>query len=439
LMPALGGILAIPALYLLARHLFNRRVAFLAATFLAFSHVHIHFSRTVAVSYIQGTWLVPLEMYFFVTGLERRSAWRMSLAAAIVAVHFSVYLSAQIIIPFFLVYLLIAALIARPIDRNAGGRRVFWRSALGPIAASAFGVVLMALPQLAYGVRHPDLFLARLNAEGTLQSGWLASEAARTGLSETRILLDRLAHTFLTLVHYPVTDFYNATIPLLGIVTSVLFMIGLLIALWRTRDHRYLLLNGYFWAFTVSIALFSIPPSADAYRMLTALPAALLMAAIGLNELLGWLGSIVQHRRQIQLATAAAILVAMAGVNVRAYYLDFAGHCRYGDGFGTRFASYLGEYLGTLPRQTTVYLLSDDNLRYGTHMSVDFLSRNLPVKNQPGPASEIRSEAGLAVIAIPGRAAELREWVHEHPGGELHREYDCDQLMLEAYRLPGGG
>jgi hypothetical protein len=69
-------------------------------------------------------------------------------------------------------------------------------------------------------------------------------------------------------------------------------------------------------------------------------------------------------------------------------------------------------------------------------MSVDFLSRNLPVQNVPGPASDLQPEVNLTVIAIPPRADELRAWARDHPGGNLHVEYDCDQLMLLAYHLP---
>ena len=61
LLPAIGGTLAIPALYVLARELFGRRVALMAAILLAVSHAHIHFSRTVAVTYIQSTLFAPLD------------------------------------------------------------------------------------------------------------------------------------------------------------------------------------------------------------------------------------------------------------------------------------------------------------------------------------------------------------------------------------------
>lgn len=435
LLPAIGGTLAVPAVYLLARHLFGRRVGFIAAALLAVSHAHLHFSRTVAVSYIHATWLVPLELYFFIAGLQRRSAWRLAVSAAIIAVHFSVYLSAQIVVPLLLIYLVIAAAIARPIDPTRPSRRAFWRDELSSAGIWGAGLVVMALPQISYALRHPDQFLSRLNSGGTFQSGWLADEVARTGLADWQVLLDRIAHAFLSLTHYPAQDFYGASIPLLTTLVGALFMLGLMLALWRTRDHRYLLLNGYFWGFTVAIAVFSIPPSADSYRMLAALPAALIMAAVALAALTRWLEAMIPQRRLIPLVTAGAVLLTVSYVNVSAYYLDFAARCRYG-AQNTRFASYLGHYLNGLGRGTDAYLLSTDYLRYGTHLSVDFLSGGVPVQNVTGPAAELVTPADAAVIAPAERADELRDWARAHPGGELHAEYDCNQLMLLAYHLP---
>jgi hypothetical protein len=141
--------------------------------------------------------------------------------------------------------------------------------------------------------------------------------------------------------------------------------------------------------------------------------------------------------RAMQTGLALFIFTAMAFINVRAYFADFLLNCRYGGDTPTRFASYLGNYLRTLDRETTVYLLSNETLRYGTHMSVDFLSKSLPVKNIDGPISEIQPDINTAVVAIGPRADELRQWARDNPGGSLHQEYDCGNLMLLAYWLRG--
>jgi hypothetical protein len=275
LLPAIGGTLAVPALYLLGRQLFGIRVAFFAALLLALAHAHIHFSRTVAVAYIHGTWLVPLELYFFMSGLRQRSPIRLALGGLILGLHFNIYLTAQVVAALLLVYLLVAAWFCRPLIQQAA--RLVWIFWLGAL--------LMALPMLVYVWRNPEEFFARLNAEGTFQSGWLANTMAETGQGAVPILFERVMHAFLSLNYYPAVDFYGSRIPLLDLATSTLFVLGLGYALWRTRDAHYLLLNGYFWSMTLAIGLFSIPPSADSYRMLAALPAAILLATAGRIDL----------------------------------------------------------------------------------------------------------------------------------------------------------
>jgi 4-amino-4-deoxy-L-arabinose transferase-like glycosyltransferase len=427
LLPAISGTLSIPALYLLGRRLFGVRVGLFAAFLLATSHTHLHFSRTVAVSYIHGTLLTPLELYFFLSGIENRSALRLALGGLILGLHFSIYLGAQITIAFLLIYLLIAAWLCRPLIQNALRQTpVFWG-----------GIALAALPIFVYGWRHPDQWLARLNADGTFQSGWLTNTMAETGQSAPQVLMGRVVHAFLSLNHYPALDFYGAPAPVLGLTTGVLFVLGLGCALWRTRNHRYLLLNGYFWSTTIAIGVFSIPPSADSYRMLLALPAAMLLAAVGLEQVLIVLTpDNVATRRTASVAASVILVLAAVLFDVRIYFSDFAAQCRYGNDLQTRFASYLGNYLRTVDREADIYLLNDDTLLYGTHGSVDFLSRGRLVTNVPEPAETLSSTSNMVVIAIPKRGDELKAWAQAHTGGQFHREYDCGNLMLTAYRIP---
>ncbi len=425
LLPALGGVLALLALYLFTRYLFGVRVGLISVALLAVSHAHIHFSRTVAVGYIQGTLLIPLELYFFFSGLEKRSSVRAALAGLLVGLHFNVYLSAQIIVGVLVVYLLVAAVLCRPLVQRA------WRQ----VGVLAGALAVSALPALVYAIRTPEQFLARLNSDGTFQSGWLAEQVAQTGRGPAAVLADRVVHAFLSLNYYRASDFYGAPIPLLDVVTSILFVLGLLYCLLRTRCPRELMLNGWFWGATVSIGVFSIPASADSYRMLIALPPALVMAAIGLDQVATLLAPYTVPRRARLMVTGAA-LVAAGTLNVRTYFIDFAAQCRYGGDPQTRFASYLGSFLRPLDREMTVYLLSDNIFQYGTHSSVDFLSNRLPVTNVPEPVDTVVFEPNTAVIAIAERADELRVWARAHPGGELERQYDCEELMLLAYVIP---
>jgi 4-amino-4-deoxy-L-arabinose transferase-like glycosyltransferase len=427
LLPAIGGTLAIPALYLLARQISGRRIALIAASLLTISHTHIHFSRTVAVAYIQGTWLIPLELYFLLSGLVKRSSWRTAIGGILLAIHFSIYLDSQIIAALILVYMALAFLFFR----------AWFKPALPQASVFWGGFAITILPELVFILQRPDEFFNRLGKDGTFQSGWLAQEIVITGHNPIQILAERVIHAFFSLIYYRSFDFYGSSIPMLSLISATLFLLGLGIVLWKVRSPGFLLLNGWFWAGTLAIGIFAIPVSADTYRMLLVLPAALFMAAIGFDRALHALGLGWTQARKVYISATALTLFSLLIFNIWAYYFQFAGRCLYGlDDPPTRFASYLGRYASTLDKQNKTYLLSDDTFLYGTHQSVDFLSGKLPIINVPESVDTMQVKPRETIIANLNRIEELRTWADNNPGGVLHYEYDCEQIMLLSYQFP---
>ena len=426
LLPAIGGTLAIPSLYLLARWMGGRRIALLTALLVAFSHTHIHFSRIVSVAYIHGTWLAPLELYLLLSGLEKRESWRTALSGVLVAIHFSVYLTSQFIVVLVFVFMVLLAFFYRS-----------WiKSRIVQVAAFWGGFVTVILPSANYIFKHPNEFFNRMSQNGTFQSGWFAQAIQTTGQSPLEILFGRFVHAFLSLTYYPAYDFYGSPAPVMSMLTSSLFLIGLVVALMRIRNPAYLLLNGYFWGATFSVGVFSIPASADSYRMLMALPAAFVIAAVGLDQILEKLGLGWQSSRTGYIFSASLVMVSLLVFNVWTYYVDFAGKCRFGDNLEGRFASYLGSYAGSVEIEAPIYLLSTNIYYYGTHFSASYLSGNREVINVPEPIDTRDFVSGEVIIASPDRIPELQAWVHLHPGGQLTNQYDCGNLILMAYRMP---
>lgn len=426
LIPAIGGVLAIPAVYLLARWFGGYRIAFVAAAILAFSHSHIHFSRIASVAYIQGTWLIPLEFYFLISGLEKRQSWRTALSGIILAIHFSVYLSSQVILAVILIFMLLSL--------------AFYRSWFMQRISQAFvfvgGFVVTILPTAFYIFKNPSEFMNRLNRGGTFQTGYLDNMVEITGHSPARILVERVIHAFLSLIYYPAFDFYGSPAPIMSMITSVLFLVGLGLALWRLRKPEYLLLNGYFWGATVSIGVFATPPSADSYRMLMALPAAVIMASLGLAQILESFGLDAKNTRFAYTASISAVLASLLAFNLWTYYGEFAGKCLFTGDLAGRFASYLGREVDSVSSEQQVYLLSDTMFYYGNHPTAYFLSRSRSVVNFSEPLDQLNPVSGETILASPGRIDELAEWARTHPGGELHYRYDCDTIILLSYKVP---
>ena len=426
LLPAIGGTLAIPSLYLLARQIGGRKIALMTIIILAFSHPHIHFSRIVSVAYIQGTWLAPLELYLLLSGLEKRESWRAALSGILMAIHFSVYLSAQVILGLALIFMLILFLLYRQ----------WFKSRMAQAAVFWGGFLITIPPSVYYFVNNPNEFLNRLGENGTFQSGWLELTMQLTGRNAVEILFGRFVHAFLALIYYPSTDFYGTSSPMLDVISSTLFLVGIGVALWRIRNPAYLLLNGYFWGATFSIAMFAIPPSADTYRMLMALPAALIMVILGLDQTLEFLGLGSNTARTVYVFSASAILASLLAFSLWTYYGDFAGQCRFGGDLPGRFATYLGGYAGSIDNELPVYLLSDDLYFYGSHASTDFLSGKRKITNFPDSIDTLNPVSGETIIANPERITELETWARAHPGGQLQYNYDCTRTILVAYRVP---
>ena len=425
-LPAVSGTLAIPSLYLLSRQIAGRRVAILSVFLLAISHTHIHFSRIGSVGYIHSTWLVPLELFLLLAGLEKRKTWMTAAGGALLAIHFSVYLTSQVIVGLVIAFMLIALIFMRQwflsVIKQAGA---FWG-----------GFAMMILPELIYILQYPNEFFNRLNQDGVFHTNWLAETIAKTGQSSFQVLAGRVAHAFLSLIYYPAISFYGSKIPMLTLFAAAFFLIGLGIALLRVRKTGMLLLNGYFWAPTLAIGIFAIPPEADAYRMLVTLPPVFLLAAIGIDEFLELMGVGWQRARNSYIFIASGVLIALTAFNLWTYYGDFVGQCRYGGDLTSRFASTLGTFTHSVEKGSQVHLLSDEIFFYGSHASATYLSGQRKITNVPEPVESWQGVSGDVVIASPNRINELETWMYTHSGGQKYFIFDCDKLILLAYRLP---
>lgn len=438
--PALGGTLAIPTIYLLTRRLLNWRHAVIAAFLLAISHAHIHFSRTAAVGYQQGSWLAPLELYCFLKGLEDRNRKWIVMGGLLLGVHFNVYFSAQVLIPMTVVFLVMAAIIRPP--RIVESEKVIPRQSL-PIRENLrnmpwfFGsILIMILPSLVWIYNHSDDFSARWAKEGSFQSGWLMQEVLNTGKPAFLILLERFAHVCQAIFILPFQDFYWAPAPVLDLVTGLLFIVGAFLALRRTRDPKILLLNGWLWSGVVAISIFAIPPAADSYRLFMVLPAMCVMAALGwahITSLAERLGRI-QHRTVVVWSVVLILLVAV--VNLKTYFIDFGRSCLYGGkDFSSRRASLLGDYLHTQPAFDQAYLLADDSFSHGIFPSTDYLSGSIPVTNLGAPFVLPDTHGSTLFIILPSREPERTTVSQLAPGGNSTRITDCGTLMFLAYRV----
>lgn len=439
--PALGGTLAIPAIYLFTRRLFNKnkRHATVAALLLVFSHTHIHFSRTSAIGYQQSNWLAPLELYCFLKGLEERNRRWMVMGGLLLGLHFNVYFSAQVLIPLTVVFLVMATLIHPP--RTPENGQVIFHPPLPPIRENLKNlpwflgsILVMAFPALVWIINHTADFSARWSKEGTIQSGWLADQAISRGVPIPLILFERFVHVFQSIFILPFQDFYWAPAPVLDLVTAVLFILGVFLALRRTRDPKILLLNGWFWSGVVAISVFAIPPGSDSYRLFMVLPAMCVMAALGWAHITSLAERLAHIERRTVIAWSVVLVMLVAALNLKIYFVDFGRSCLYGgQDFSTRRASLLGDYLRSQPTFDHVFLLND-NFAAGIFPSLDYLSGSVPITNLAAPFTPPDVRGSLLFVIVPSREYEQSAVAQFAPDGRLTRVTECGALMFMAYQ-----
>jgi hypothetical protein len=437
LLPAIAGTLAIPANYLLARHLLGRRAAIIATGLLLVSHVHLQFSHTVAVSYIYATLFIPLALYMLITGMERRSAFRLALSAVIVGIHINIYLDGWIWLVLLLLILIAWWFIDRPLFEGNGIN----------LAIFALAFVIVVAPMLVWARMFSADFVSRLTVDGTIGSGWLQKEAQVSGKSQLQILGELFLYALSTFTIRPFQEFYHVDAPTLEKITGLLWIGGVVLALVKTWDRRMVMINGWFWGGIVTLAVMTVPPGTYHYRLVPVLPAACMMAGAFLDWLLkiGMQGISANSRRYYAWSAAliGPLLLVVAYQNLHLYYGEFANSCVYESNYWTRESALLGNYLRTLPHDTQAFVLATDldaGFYYGPYKSVDFLSNHMAVANIVEPLGEtppavvpVAPSTPLVFVAGPDRWHELERVQTWYPGGVVDSITDCGQEVLRIY------
>jgi 4-amino-4-deoxy-L-arabinose transferase-like glycosyltransferase len=424
---ALAGAMTVPALYVLARHMFGVRVGLIAAALLTVSHLHLHFSRIIVAGGIQDALFATIAFYLFLTGLERRSTMRLVLSALTIGVHIYIYMGSRLIILFLPVYVL-ALLITNP-------RLV--RENLGNLAAFAGMLIVVSAPMAVWAITHPADFNARANQVGIIQSGWLVSEAQKLGQAKLHILANQLLQAFLTVNYYQATGFYNSPLPMLDFLGGAFFMLGIGYSLLHVTDPRHLLLNGWFWSGVVVGGALVVLPAISAYRILIIFPAVCIFVALGLEKLLQVGLRDDAPGRLLKWGLTVAFIAVIGMINIRAYFVSYANSCLYED-WGTRFASYMGAELGQAGPEYQAFLFGYPRIWYGIHPSVDFLSGGIPITDIKDPLvgfPEFVDRSRKAIFfSTPDREQELMSVTESLPGGEMYQILDCRSPMLFVYK-----
>ncbi|MDP2967010.1 MAG: glycosyltransferase family 39 protein [bacterium] len=154
LVSALIGIATVLTTYFLAKNLFNQRVAFLTAFFLATSTWHTTLSRT-GFRAILVPLFATLFFYFAYLVLKENSEKKRKLftvlAGLSLGLGFYTYISFRAMVPILLLILILIAFWKRHLFK------LFWRE----MVIGFVVMVLILLPLIIYFINHPDSFIGR--------------------------------------------------------------------------------------------------------------------------------------------------------------------------------------------------------------------------------------------------------------------------------------
>lgn len=154
LVSALIGIITVLATFFLAKNLFNQRVAFFTAFFLATSTWHTTLSRT-GFRAILVPFFATLFFYFAYLVLKENSEKKRKLftilAGLSLGLGFYTYISFRAMVPILLLILILIALWKRHLFK------LFWRE----MVIGFVVMVLILLPLIIYFINHPDSFIGR--------------------------------------------------------------------------------------------------------------------------------------------------------------------------------------------------------------------------------------------------------------------------------------
>jgi 4-amino-4-deoxy-L-arabinose transferase-like glycosyltransferase len=432
---ALVGTATIPVLYLFARRLWGRRVAFLSAAFLATYDYHIHYSR-LGANNVWDPLFVVLTLWALDRGLteaDRTQQYRYCLLAGLMMGLSTFFYTGARLLP----------LLAATYVGFVWLRRRKEMEGLGPaLVLLVLGFLVAGGPMLSFAVAHPGEWNARLNQVGIIQSGWLAREPGLTGKSTLYILAEQFVRAAGAFHVYPDrTVWYGADRPLLDPVSGGVAILGMAWAVAHWRERRQFLVLLWFWAVIISGGMLTeSPPSSQ--RLAMAIPAVALLVATGLEQTatLAWRLAGAARRRWQDVVLGLAVL-ALGASNVWFYFVEFTPTRRYGSRNGET-ATMMGHYLRDLEGDYQAFFLGAPRM-YWSFGTMSFLAPDVPgvdlvepLTEPPDLESEGRSK-GVVFLFLPERVGEL-VWVQQaYPDGIVRQTYDsAGELRFMAYEVP---
>lgn len=426
-LPALAGALTVPAVYLLAREMFGRRVAFAASAFLAAYHLAVHYSR-LGLNNAVDPLLAALGFYLLLVGLRTRCRWRVALAGVVLGLDQYFYMGSRVI-PVVLI-----AWVAWLAWREPG----FWRTHRGLLLVLGGGFLVAGWPLFVFFARHPADFMARANQLGILQSGWLAQEAMLTQRSAASLLWEQFLRAALAFHYYhDVSVFYRPGTALLGAVSAVAFTLGLAYSMAHLGERRHAVLVFWFWGVVVFGGMLLTSPPASHRLLLAAVPVSVFVA-LGLDRVAEVAARVRRWRPVAATIAVGLVVLGLGAANLRFYFAVYTPARSFAD-LNTEVAYAMGRYLQRLGPGYRYYFCGPPRM-YAGFPSIGYLAPDVEgvdvMEPLAGSLAPVASDKRPVFVFLPERLGELDAVSLTYPAGELQEFRRPDGTLLFAVYQP---
>ncbi|GAB4155873.1 MAG: hypothetical protein Fur0021_23720 [Candidatus Promineifilaceae bacterium] len=423
---ALAGAFGVVGVYWLARALFDRPTAVLAAAYLLASHYHIHFSRiglnnifdglfaTVGMAGLWHGWKTGRRVSFVVAGIALGIGQYFYVAVRVVPVLFLIWA------------------VAAFVTRRAQFQRRF-----PDLALSAFVALIIFLPLGLFFWQHPQEFSAPINRV-TIFQGWLANEITLTGLPASQIIREQMVKAALGFTQLPLRLLYDPGVPLLLGSAGALFLVGVFIALWQIGLRTLFILLPLISV--VFLSGFSQDPPAS-QRYIVAMPLVAILLALPLGLLWRWLRSLWPEYRRLLAVVLVSAMLSLMWTDVHYYFGEVYKSYILG-GLNTEAATEIAAYLHSQedPAQE-VYFFGFPRMGYASLSTIPFINPQMQGIDVPAPlqaAPDWILEGPAIFIFLPERIAELDFVRAAYPQGRYQVFYryrsQLDPLFM-AYEV----
>ncbi len=263
LLNAALGTLGVLALYGLARALFDRRVALVAALILATFPPHVHFSR-IAIAQMGDALFGTLALAFAARALNANRQRDWALAGISLGLTQYFYEGGRLLFPALFVGWLALLMLTSP-----GRLRAQRRGLMIGLAAA----LICAAPVYLTMFLRATPFASRMNDVGTDTASLLAGSPAD--------LLRRFTDPFLVFVHQTdiTREFYGGDQPMVLVILVPLLLLGAFHLLWRWRSLASVI---PLWIGLAALGNGLLQTNAAYQRYILVFPALAILLAVGL-------------------------------------------------------------------------------------------------------------------------------------------------------------